>query len=468
LVIVPQMSDMQYISTRGETDPMGFRDAVMTGLAPDGGLMIPARIPAVKDRMGVWAGLSYRELAFEVFRLFTDLPDEDLHALIHDSYSVFRHPEVAPLVRAGPVRILELFHGPTLAFKDIALQFLSNLFEHILEERGSRLNILGATSGDTGSAAIHGVRGRRRIRIFMMHPAGRVAPLQERQMTTVLDGNVFNLAVNGTFDDCQRIMKDIFGDLKFKEQYALGAVNSVNWARVLAQIVYFIHAALQTRKSEGVDQVRFAVPTGNFGDILAGWYAKQMGAPISRLVLATNENDILARFFNSGTYCSGEVIKSISPSMDIQVASNFERYLYYRVGEDSTRLRNLMDEFRVLKSISVEQDNGEAGDYSIAAGVGTTDQTLVTIRENYERYGYILDPHTAVGVHVANSFLDDDEPMICLATAHAAKFPAAILDATGETATHDLLDGILDVPSRCVTVPDDSKSVREYIAKHGG
>lgn len=459
---------MQYISTRGETGRMGFRDAVMTGLAPDGGLMIPARIPAEKDRMKAWADLSYRDLAFEVFRLFTDFPDGDLHALIHDSYTGFRHPEIVPLVRAGPNHILELFHGPTLAFKDIALQFLSNLFENILEEREGRLNILGATSGDTGSAAIHGVRGRSRIRIFMMHPHGRVAALQERQMTTVLDGNVFNLAVEGTFDDCQRIMKGIFEDLTFKDQHALGAVNSVNWARVLAQIVYYIHAALRIRKSEGVDRVRFAVPTGNFGDILAGWYAMRMGAPISRLVLATNENDILARFFNSGTYCAGGVIKTVSPSMDIQVASNFERYLYYRVGEDHDRLRNLMDEFRISKSITVEPKEGETVDPSIVAGVGTTEQTLATIRENYENYGYILDPHTAVGVHVAKSFPDDNEPMICLATAHPAKFPDAIRQATGETATHDLLEGILNAPARCVTLANDIKAVRKYIDTHAG
>jgi len=457
-----------YISTRGETDPIGFRDAVMTGLAPDGGLMIPARIPVVKDRMAAWTDLSYRELAFEVFSLFTDLSPEDLHALVHESYIGFRHPEVTPLVRAGPIRILELFHGPTLAFKDIALQFLGNLFEHILEERDQRLNILGATSGDTGSAAICSVRGRSRIRIFMMHPHGRVAPLQERQMTTVLEGNVYNLAIDGTFDDCQRIMKETFEDLTFKDQHALGSVNSINWARVLAQIVYYIHAALKTRKSENADRVRLAVPTGNFGDILAGWYAMQMGAPISRLVLASNENDILSRFFNSGIYRSGGVIKTISPSMDIQVASNFERYLYYRVGEDAGRLRNLMDEFKDSKSISVGSGDDESDDPSIVAGVGTTDQTMAAIRDNYEKYGYILDPHTAVGVHVSNSFLSESEPMICLATAHPAKFPDAIREATGETVTHDLLEGILEAPVRSVTMPNDAKAVRDHIDAHAG
>ncbi len=459
---------MEYISTRGETESMTFRDAVMTGLAPDGGLMIPAEIPNVESRLQDWDGLPYRDLAFEVLRLFTDLPDTDLHALVEDSYKSFRHPDVAPTVCAGPVRILELFHGPTLAFKDIALQFLSNLFEYILEEQDAELNILGATSGDTGSAAIHGVCGRDRIRIFMMHPHERVAPLQERQMTTVLDGNVFNLAVKGTFDDCQRIMKSIFEDLAFKEAYTLGAVNSVNWARVLSQIVYYFHAALQVRRAEGVQAVRFAVPTGNFGDILAGWYALRMGAPISRLILATNENDILARFFNSGNYSTGAVVKTLSPSMDIQVASNFERYLFYRAGETPARLRALMDLFRTSRSLSMEPGPDGTVDPQIDAGVGTTQDTLQTIRENYERYGVILDPHTAVGVRVAMEHLADDEPMICLATAHAAKFPDAIRDAVGESATHELLEGILDAPARCTKVPNDAAVIRKYIASHAG
>ncbi|HNR94958.1 MAG TPA: threonine synthase, partial [Kiritimatiellia bacterium] len=299
---------MKYISTRGQSAPMGFQDAVMTGLAADGGLLIPQSIPDVTGRLQEWAELPYRELAFQLTGLFTDIPPDDLKKLISLSYESFRHPEVTPLVRAGDLRILELFHGPTLAFKDVALQWLGNLFEYILSRSGHHLNILAATSGDTGSAAIYGVRGRQHIHIFVMHPAGRTSPTQERQMTAVLDDNVFNIAVSGTFDDCQNIMKSIFRDVEFKTRHALGAVNSVNWARVLAQIVYYFYAGLKVMREEGCPEISFSVPTGNFGDILAGWYAARMGLPVKRLILATNENDILSRFFNTGTYSLGQVV----------------------------------------------------------------------------------------------------------------------------------------------------------------
>jgi threonine synthase len=314
---------------------MGFQDAVMEGLAPDGGLLLPDRLPDVSDQLAYWATLSYQDLTFEVLRRFVDLPAEDLKGLIRRSYERFTHAEIAPAWPVGPLWILELFHGPTLAFKDIALQFLGNFFDYTLRQRQTRLNILGATSGDTGSAAIHGARGRDRMNIFIMHPRGRTSPLQEKQMTSVLDANVHNLAIEGTFDDCQNIMKAIFRDTAFKGRYALGAINSVNWARVLAQIVYYFSSGLYVMARTGAARVSFAVPTGNFGDILAGWLAARMGLPIARLVLATNENDILSRFFNTGTYSLGDVVPTLSPSMDIQVASNFERYLYYRVGQDA-------------------------------------------------------------------------------------------------------------------------------------
>ena len=323
------MKPIRYVSTRGAQAPLAFKDAVMTGLARDGGLLIPDRIPQVGDRLEEWKDLDYPDLAFEIMRLFTDdLPDARLKALIGAAYSSFAHPDVCPVRKVGPLHVLELFHGPTLAFKDVALQFLGRLFEEILEERQGRLNILAATSGDTGSAAICGVRGQKRIHIFVMHPHGRVSALQERQMTSVLDDNVFNLAVQGSFDDCQLIMKTLFSDLPFKDAHALGTVNSVNWARVLSQIVYYFYAAFRVAEETGAAAVQFAVPTGNFGDILAGWYAKRMGLPIRRLVLATNENDILARFFNTGVYAKGTVVPTVNPSMDIQVASNFERWLY--------------------------------------------------------------------------------------------------------------------------------------------
>ncbi len=461
------MKSMSYISTRGQTRPMSFQDAVITGLAPDGGLLIPSDIPRVADRLPEWSKLSYQDITFEILRLFVDLPDGDLRDLIERSYSTFRHPEIAPAWKVGPVHILELFHGPTLAFKDIALQFLSNFFEYILEHRGTHLNILGATSGDTGSAAIHGVRGRDRMSIFMMHPHGRVAPLQEKQMTSVLDPNVFNLAIEGTFDDCQRIMKTIFSDLQFKERFALGAVNSVNWARVVVQIVYYFSSGLYVMNTTGSKAVRFAVPTGNFGDILAGYYAARMGLPISRLILATNENDILARFFNTGDYSLGRVVPTISPSMDIQVASNFERYLFYKVGGDSRKLDGLFRQFASTGHLTIPRDDKGRVDDLFVAGVGRTSETLAVIKRYYEQYNYLMDPHTAVGVKVAESCVDDGEPVICLATAHPAKFSQAIQDATGkDLAHHEILDRLADAPTRCTVLPADEKRVKDYICAH--
>lgn len=441
---------------------MGFQDTVLEGLAPDGGLLIPDRIPDVRDKLAYWATLSYQDLTFEVLRLFVDLPADDLKKLIDRSYRSFTHPEIAPAWRVGPVWILELFHGPTLAFKDIALQFLSQFFEYALERRDARLNILGATSGDTGSAAIHGVRGQQRINIFIMHPHGRVSPLQEKQMTSVLDANVFNLAIDGTFDDCQNIMKSVFRDLDFKRRYTLGAINSVNWARVVTQIVYFFSSGLYVMAETGAPRVSFSVPTGNFGDILAGWFAAQMGLPVGKLVLATNENDILARFFNTGTYSLGRVVPTLSPSMDIQVASNFERYLFYRMGRDPATLREAMSTFTRAGALTVP-----GCDPLFRAGVGDTASTLATIRSYHEKHGYLLDPHTAVGVHVAEPHLAPDEPMICLSTAHPAKFSAAIEQATGrDLAHHPVLDALRDAPTRCARLPNDEAAVREFVAAH--
>lgn len=461
------MKPMSYISTRGGTKPMGFQDAVLTGLAPDGGLLIPESIPDAKGCLDDWANLSYQDVTFEILRLFVDLPNDDLRELIDRSYATFRHPEIAPAWPVGPVYVLELFHGPTLAFKDIALQFLGNFFEYILKRRGQRLNILGATSGDTGSAAIHSVRGRERINIFIMHPHGRVAPLQEKQMTSVLDPNVFNIAVEGTFDDCQRIMKAIFNDLDFKERYALGAVNSVNWARVMVQIVYYFSAGLYVMQETEAKAVQFAVPTGNFGDVLAGYYAWRMGLPISRLILATNENDILARFFNTGEYSLGKVVPTLSPSMDIQVASNFERYLYYKVGGDAGKLAALMKRFASTGSLSVPAGASGKVDEVFVAGVGDTKSTLATIRKYYEQYKYLMDPHTAVGVSVAEHALSKTDPTICLATAHPAKFSKAIRDATGkDVAHHEFLDRLADAPTRCEVLPADEKVVKDFIKQH--
>jgi threonine synthase len=431
----------------------------MTGLARDGGLLLPDYFPDVSDNLDAWQHLSYSDLAFEVMKPFVDIADADLKRIVDRSYATFSDPAVTPLKRVGGVYILELFHGPTLAFKDVALQFLGNLFEHLLEASGGRLNIVAGTSGDTGSAAIYGVRGKDRIQIFVMHPKGRPSPIQERQMTTVLDNNVFNLAVEGTFDDCQMMVKDLFNDLPFRDRSSLGAVNSINWARVLAQVVYYVYATLQVQKREGCERVRFSVPTGNFGDIFAGYVASRMGLPIGKLVLATNENDILSTFFETGVYDRGAVVPTLSPSMDIQVASNFERYLYYRLGENPVALRDRMNAFTRGAPI-----RDTIQDPLFAAGRGTTENTLYTIKSCYESEGYLLDPHSAVGYYVAHNHLDAEEPMVCLATAHPAKFGDAIQQAIGrDIAHHPILDALQDKAARCDELPVDSETLKAYI-----
>ena len=453
----------RYISTRGQTDPVSFQDAVLMGLATDGGLLLPEAIPQVTERLATWERLDYASLASAVMRLFIgrgDISDSALSDLVSRSYAQFSRPEVVPLQVVGPLYILELFHGPTLAFKDIALQFLGNLFEHILSRTGRTLNVVGATSGDTGSAAIAGIRGRANMHIFIMHPRGRVSPVQERQMTTVLDDNVHNIALEGTFDDGQRILKEMFSDIPFRRRYHLGAVNSLNWARILAQIVYYFTACFEARRLTGADRIQACVPTGNFGDILAGYLAKRMGAPIDRLILATNENDILSRFFRTGVYCKGEVRATLSPSMDIQIASNFERYLFYRVGKDPGTLRALMREFAERGAISLD-----GTDPSFVADSGTREDTLAAIQRYYTQYGYLLDPHTAVGVSVAERFLRVDAPTVCLATAHPAKFGGAIRDALGsDVATHPSIDQLADLPTRCTALPARREAVQAFIA----
>jgi len=452
---------MRYISTRGGGEPLAFKDTILTGLARDGGLFLPESVPCVTDRLDVWRNLSYQDLAFEIMRLFADdIPEAALRGIVDRSYAAFRHPDVTPVVKVGPVHVLELFHGPTLAFKDVALQFLGNLFEYVLGETGGEMNIVAATSGDTGSAAIYGVRGRDRIRIFVMHPHGRVSPVQERQMTTVLDANVHNLAVEGTFDDCQNIVKDLFNDLAFRDACKLGAVNSINWARVLAQIVYYFYAAFRVQADTGADRVCFSVPTGNFGDIFAGYVARKMGLPIDTLVLATNENDILARYFKTGVYSLGPVAPTLSPSMDIQVASNFERYLFDLAGGDAARLSSWMAAFKA--SGTLKPDVPPQG--GIVAGRGDTEQTLTTIRAFWNSYAYLLDPHTAVGVAVGLANIQEGVPMICLATAHPAKFGDAIIQATGlDLAHHPILDALSTLPTRMQVVQARQEEIASIV-----
>ena len=348
---------MRYISTRGGIAPITFKDAVMMGLASDGGLLLPQSYPTVSgEQLESWRKLTYQELAFEVISLYVDdIPADDLKTLINRSYSTFTHPEVTPLIKKNGVYILELFHGVTLAFKDVALQFLGNLFEYILAERKQTMNIIGATSGDTGSAAIHGVRGKSGISIFILHPHGKTSAVQALQMTSVTDANVHNIALHGTFDDCQNMVKQFFGDLEFKEKYSLGAVNSINWARVLAQVVYYFYAWLRVTDTSTAP-VHFSVPTGNFGDIFAGYVARRMGMPADKLLLATNENNILTRCINSSDYSLGAVVATVSPSMDIQVASNFERYLFHLFAGDFNRLKRAFTELKENGRISFTPD----------------------------------------------------------------------------------------------------------------
>ncbi len=459
---------MRYISTRGGIEPINFKESVMMGLASDGGLLLPENIPSLSDKLNDLSKLSYTDLAYEVISLYaTDIPAEDLKSIINRSYSTFRDEEVTPVRDLAGLHILELFHGPTLAFKDVALQLLGNLFEYILEEQGGELNIIGATSGDTGSAAIHGVRGKDRIKIFIMHPDNRVSSVQKQQMTSVLDDNVYNLAINGTFDDCQAILKEIFADVAFKLENSLGSINSINWARVLAQVVYYFYAYFRVKESSGKDIVNFTVPTGNFGDIFAGWIAVSMGLPVKNLILASNSNDILSRFFNTGEYRSGEVCFTHSPSMDIQVASNFERYLYYLLEQDSHKLKFFMAQFSETGSIKIDYETIEKKGSIFKAGCGSNEDTLETIRSFYESSGYLLDPHTAVGVYVARQFDDGETPMICLSTAHPGKFPEAILEATGkDIATHPEIEKIKDYPTDYTVVDNDTFVVKDFVKRN--
>jgi threonine synthase len=459
------MEIMKYISTRGGITPVQFKDAVMMGLATDGGLLLPERIPVVdRQTLDAWQGLSFRDLAFRVISLFaTDIPEDDLRSLINRSYDSFENREITPVVRENGVYIVELFHGPTLAFKDVALQFLGNLFEYLLKERGERMNIVGATSGDTGSAAICGVRGKENINIFILHPHLKTSPIQALQMTTVLDPNVHNIAVKGTFDDCQDIVKALFNDLPFKERYALGAVNSINWARILAQVVYYFYAWFRVTEAGGSDIV-FSVPTGNFGDIFAGYVAKRMGLPIKKLLLATNENNILTRFINDGDYSTGEVRPTLSPSMDIQVASNFERYLYFLFNEDPARVRSAFARFAETGRMEFTPEELQRVAAEFSSRTVNSEETLATIASFKEKTGYLLDPHTAVGVKAALECVPAAETPVCLATAHPAKFGEAVLQATGIAPPFPpSLVGIEKLPARCAVLEADQAAIRAFI-----
>jgi threonine synthase len=460
---------MQYISTRGQIQEISFKEAVMMGLADDGGLLLPASIPTLTaGDIAALSKMAYPDLAFRIISLFAEgIPADDLKDLVDRSYRTFSHDEVTPVVHQDGVYILELFHGPTLAFKDVALQFLGNLFEYLLKERGEKMNILGATSGDTGSAAIYGVRGKDNINIFILHPHQKVSPIQELQMTTVTDPNVFNLAIRGTFDDGQRIVKEIFGDLEFKSRLSLGAVNSINWARVLAQVVYYFYAFGRVQRDTDCKEVYFSVPTGNFGDIFAGFIAKRMGLPIRRLILATNENDILSRFVGKGDYSIADVVETPAPSMDIQLASNFERYLYYLLDEDTSKVRKAMADFAETGNLAFDSSVQQRVAQDFLSGSANRSETIDTIRDFYKSTGYVLDPHTAIGVKVGKEQAGGECPLICLATADPAKFGDAVQEAINTSPTMpESLAGIEQRPSRCEIIDADSSAIRNFVEQH--
>ncbi|RKF16371.1 threonine synthase [Roseovarius spongiae] len=424
---------MRYVSTRGQAPVLDFEAAMLTGLARDGGLYLPERIPQMAPaEIAALAGLPYEEAALRVMRPYIGdaFSDAEFEAIIARAYAGFNHVARAPLVQLGPNHhLLELFHGPTLAFKDFAMQLIGQLFEAALSRSGTRVCIVGATSGDTGSAAIEAFRGLDMVDVFILYPQGRVSEVQRRQMTTPSEANVHAIAVEGHFDDCQARVKDMFNDFAFRDAVNLAGVNSINWARVLAQVVYYFTSAAALGAPHR--EVSFTVPTGNFGDVFAGYIAKRMGLPVSRLVVATNQNDILHRCLTSGEYRPDGVAPSISPSMDIQVSSNFERALFEAYGRDGRAVAQLMDE---LKSggFSVSQGALQALREAFDSGRCDEDETRAAIRRTWDTTGELLCPHGAVGVHVAETHLVPEVPMITLATAHPAKFPAAVEEASGQ------------------------------------
>ena len=458
---------MQFISTRGRAAALGFSDAVLAGLASDGGLYVPQTWPQVSAaEIAGFANQPYARVAFDIISRFVDgeIPDAALKKIIDDAYATFRHPSVAPLIEIAPGHfVLELFHGPTLAFKDVAMQFLARVMDHILAERGARATIVGATSGDTGSAAIEAFRGRATTDIFILHPENRTSPVQRRQMTTVLDDNVHNIALRGTFDDCQTIVKGLFNNHRFRDGVKLSGVNSINWGRIVAQIVYYFTAAASLGSPHR--EVTFVVPTGNFGDIFAGYCAQRMGLPIRTLVIATNSNDILARTLETGRYETGTVTPTISPSMDIQVSSNFERLLFESIGRDASILQGLMDGLGQSGSFTVPAAGLAAMRKLFKANRASEADTAATIRRVKAEADYLLDPHSAVGVHVASPLTGGDTPVVTLSTAHPAKFPAAVKDAVGiEPGLPPWLADLYQREERLTVLDNDQGEVERFIS----
>ena len=453
------MSSMRYVSTRGQAEPLGFSAAVAAGLAPDGGLFVPESLPDLTGRLHAWRKLGYEDLAFEFLRLFADdIPADELRAIVSGAYASFDHPQRAPLVKLAPdLWVLELFHGPTLAFKDFALQLLGRLYERQVRLTGRPITVLGATSGDTGSAAIHGLLGKPGVRIFILYPRGRVAPLQERQMACTGADNVFPIAIPGSFDDAQRIVKDLFGDRALVTAVGLSAINSINLARILAQSVYYLWARLQL-DSAGAGEVEFVVPTGNFGNVLSGWLLTRMGVPGLRFCVATNRNDILHRFFSAGRYEAGVVEPSLAPSMDIQVASNFERYLYFLVGQDAARVRASMADIAAGRGFAIAKPA-----LGPVRSVRLDDAGIKeTIARVHRDMGYVADPHTACGFAARGV----GTPQVILATASPAKFPETVSEMTGVHATHPTLDALQALPIARHDLEASAAAIRDFVLRN--
>jgi threonine synthase len=467
---------MRYISTRGGMAPQPFCAILLEGLAPDGGLVLPQTYPRISgEELSRWQGLDYASLAFEIVRRYADdIPEGDLRPLLERTYTpaVFGSKEITPVRTLEPgLHLLALSNGPTLAFKDLAMQFLGHLFEYVLARSQVQLNILGATSGDTGSAAEYAMRGKRGVRVFMLSPYGKMSPFQTAQMYSLQDPNIFNLGVRGVFDDCQDIVKAVSNDAAFKARYRIGAVNSINWARVVAQVVYYFKGYLAVAGKPG-DPVSFAVPSGNFGNIFAGYIARQMGLPIDRLILATNENDVLDEFFRTGRYrvrTGAEVQQTSSPSMDISKASNFERYIFDFVGRDPARVVEL---WRRLEADGGFDLSGPAfaervAETGFVSGRSNHADRLGTIRKVYRDYGVIIDTHTADGVKVGMAHREPGVPLVCLETALPAKFAATIREALGrDPEVPPGFDGLERLPQRVEVIDAHGETVKRFIADH--
>jgi threonine synthase len=462
------MSELTYVSTRGAAPELGFANVLLAGLARDGGLYVPKQWPSLTvEALERFATMRYADVAVEVMWPFVEgaIDRDAFAAIVAESYATFDADEVVPLTDLGDnLWLAELFHGPTLAFKDIALQLVGRLFDHELTRRGDKVTIVGATSGDTGSAAIEALRDRSTAEVFILHPAGRVSDVQRRQMTTVDSPNVHNIAVEGTFDDCQDLVKALFADDTFRDTRNLSAVNSINWARVMAQIVYYVTTT--TRLGGGAGRpVAFSVPTGNFGNVFAGYGAQRMGTPISQFVVASNRNDILTQFLTTGTMTIGEVLPTLSPSMDIQVSSNLERLLFEIHGRDGSAIAEMMSRFRSEGTVTVDTGRLDLLAEHWSAGRIDDARTAETIARLYEQQGVLIDPHTAVGLAAAREArADASVPMVVLGTAHPAKFPAAVEAASGvHPQLPDRLADLFDREERFVTVANDYVSVRTRI-----